>query len=90
MIVPRYRLEAWRAGERMPAILDDVFETHSLHEPPWVCFTVKRGAARVDVVDFWVERRDLMSSTAKGGRRIYGYDLEEDHLYEIVESDRAT
>jgi len=88
VIVPRYRLEAWQAGERMPETLDQVFETHSLHEPPWVCFTAKRGAAKFDI-DFWVERRNLKTTTAKGGRRIYGYDLEDDRQYEIVEPDRS-
>ncbi len=87
MIVPRYRLEAWQAGERMPAVLEDVFETHSLHEPPWVCFTARRGAAKVDI-DFWIDRRKLQTGTAKGGRRIYGYELEADRVYEVVETDQ--
>lgn len=84
VIVPRYRLEAWQAGERMPAILQHVFDIHGLHEPPWACLTVKKGAARQDV-EFWVNRRGFKAATAKGGKRIYGDDLEEDKPYDLVD-----
>jgi hypothetical protein len=49
LVVPRYRLEAWRAGERMPAIFQEVFESHALREPPWQCWCVKKGASKQDV-----------------------------------------
>lgn len=67
VIVPRYRLEAWRAGERMPAIFQHVFEIHGLHEPPWACLTVKKGTTREDV-EFWVNRRGLMPKPRRTGR----------------------
>jgi len=38
IVVPRNRLEAWQAGERMPTLLQEVFERRGLHEPPWVCW----------------------------------------------------
>jgi Helix-turn-helix domain len=43
VVVARYRLEAWLAGERMPSILQDVFDHHILHEPPWGCWTHEEG-----------------------------------------------
>ena len=43
LVVPKYRLEAWRAGERMPAIFQEVFESHALREPPWQCWFVGRA-----------------------------------------------
>jgi transposase len=33
IVVPRYRLEAWLAGERMLSILQDVFDRWPLHRP---------------------------------------------------------
>lgn len=86
IVVPRYRLEAWQAGERMPAILQEVFETKGLHEPPWVCFTPRPGASRKDV-EFWVERRSLQAGITKDGKRIYGEDLTEGKKYELVAID---
>lgn len=83
LVVPRYRLEAWQAGERMPNILQEVFETHGLLESPWVCFTARRGASRKDV-DFWINRRGLRKGLSKDGKRIYGEDLEEGKVYELV------
>jgi hypothetical protein len=43
IVVPRNRLEAWQAGERMPTLLQEVFERRGLHEPPWVCWTSRKG-----------------------------------------------
>jgi hypothetical protein len=89
IVVPRYRLDAWQAGERMPSIFEEVFETHGLHEPPWRCWSVRKGAARKDVM-FWIERRGLKRAASKAGRRIYGEDLEESKTYqtfgEVAES----
>jgi hypothetical protein len=70
IVVPRYRLEAWLSGERMPSILQEVFDFHVLHEPPWGCWAVKSGAARKDIA-FWLERRGWTTGMTKGGRRIY-------------------
>ncbi|MEX1046282.1 MAG: hypothetical protein WD757_03685 [Actinomycetota bacterium] len=82
IVVPRYRLEAWQAGQRMPNIVQDVFETHYLHEPPWACFSARRGASRKDV-EFWVIRRDLQKGLSKDGKRIYGEHLEEQKRYDL-------
>lgn len=82
IIVPRYRLEAWRAGERMHAIFEDVFETHGIIEPPWLCFRAKDGAVKEDVA-FWVERKQLLEATTKAGQRIYGPELEANRTYEL-------
>jgi hypothetical protein len=60
----------------MPRILEEVFDHHGLRKPPWRCWTAKKGAARVDI-DFWVKRRGLKTGVSKGGKRIYGEDLEE-------------
>jgi hypothetical protein len=84
IVVPRYRLEAWQAGERMPPILQEVFETHGPHEAPWACFVARRGARRQDV-EFWVERRDLKIGVSSTGRKIYGPDFEEGRAYELRE-----
>lgn len=81
IVVPRYRLEAWQAGERMPNVLAAVFETQGLHEAPWACFTARKGASRDDI-DFWIKRRDLQKGLSKDGRRIYGEALEE-KAYEL-------
>lgn len=84
VIVPRYRLEAWQSGERMPAVFQHVFDVHGLHEPPWACLTVKKGVAKEDV-EFWVNRRNLKSATTKSGRRIYSDDLDENQTYDLVD-----
>ena len=86
IVVPRYRLEAWLAGERMPSILQEVFDYHLLHEPPWGCWTARKGASRKDIA-FWVERRGLTTGVTNSGRRIYGEDLEEGKVYEVAEVD---
>lgn len=83
IVEPRYRLEAWQAGERMHDILQVVFETRGLHEAPWVCFTARKGASRDDI-DFWTERRGLQKGHSKDGKRIYGEGLEEEKIYELV------
>lgn len=80
IVVPRYRLEAWQAGQPMPAIFQDVFVGLGLHEPPWVCYRARKGAKRKDIA-FWVERRQLTKAKAKGGARIYGEDLDQDKVY---------
>lgn len=85
IIVPRYRLEAWQAGERMPEIFQAVFDSHGLHEAPWLCWTIKKGAAAQDV-EFWIQRRELVKGTTKAGRRIYGEGLEPDKPYETYGS----
>lgn len=84
IVVPRYRLEAWQQGRRMPSVLQDVFETRGLHEAPWVCFMPRKGASREDL-EFWVERRNLAKSFSKDGRRIYGEGVNEAQAYEVVE-----
>lgn len=83
--VPRYRLDAWRANERMPEIFQSVFERHELQEPPWVCYVPAEDASRVDV-EFWVERRGLREGLSKDGKRIYGDDLDEGKVYEVAAS----
>jgi hypothetical protein len=82
LVVPRYRLEAWQAGERMPAIFQDVFESHGLREPPWGCWSVRKGASKADIV-FWIERRGLKKARSKKGKRIYGEELSQDVIYEL-------
>jgi hypothetical protein len=82
IVVPRYRLEAWQAGERMPEILQQVFQAHGLHEAPWVCWTVRKGASAKDVA-FWVNRRGWRSAISNEGGRIYGEGLEEGRAYEV-------
>lgn len=84
VIVPLDRLEAWRNGEEMRPWVTQVFETHGLHEPPWVAFTIKAGVRHTDV-DYWVEKRALKAALTKDGKRIYGFDLEEDKRYEIFD-----
>lgn len=83
-MVPRYRLEAWRAGERMPPIMQEVFETRGLHEAPWACFVARRGADHEDVA-FWIARRGLTAGVSSTRRKIYGPDLEEGRAYELRE-----
>jgi len=34
LLVPRYRLEAWQAGKRMPENFQAVFKSHGLRESP--------------------------------------------------------
>src|SRR5205807_6106094 len=75
VVVPRYRLEAWRAGERMPNVLQEVFEFRGLHEPPWACYVPRKGASRFDIA-FWVNRRGFHIARSKDGRRIYGEEFE--------------
>lgn len=82
IVVPRYRLVAWQAGERMPNVFAAVFETQGLHEAPWACYAARKGASRDDI-DFWVKRRGLEKGLSKGGRRIYGEGLEEEKVYEL-------
>ena len=82
--VPRYRLEAWQAGARMPATPQQTFEFLELHEPPWICLAIRKGAAREDI-EFWTERRSLTASFNKAGRRIYGEHLEPEKAYETFE-----
>ena len=69
----------------MSSVFQDVFDFHGLREPPWGCWTARRGAARQDIA-FWVERRELQTGVSKEGKRIYGQDLEEGKVYEL--SDR--
>lgn len=80
IVVPRYRLNAWQAGERMPEIFQAVFESYSLHEPPWTCYRARKGTSRKDI-EFWIERRGLIKAVAKDGRRLYGEGLEQDKVY---------
>lgn len=86
IVVPRYRLDAWRAGQRMPSILQEVFETRALHEPPWVCWSARKGASRGDI-EFWIHRRAWQLGVSKDGRRIYGDGLEEGKAYELFPLD---
>lgn len=81
LVVPRYRLEARQAGERMPAIFQDVFESHGLREPPWRCWSVRKGSSKEDVA-FWIERPALKKARSKKGKRIYGEKITEDTVYE--------
>lgn len=83
IVVPRYRLGAWQAGERMPEIFQSVFETRHLREPPWACYVPAKGANRVDV-EFWIERRALLKGLSKDGKQVYGDALEEGKVYELV------
>lgn len=82
IVVPRYRLEAWQAGERMPSILQEVFEFRGLHEAPWGCWTPRKGAGKEDG-EFWVSRRGWTKTVGKDGRRVYGTELEEDKVYDV-------
>ena len=82
IVVPQYRLEAWQSGERMPEIFQEVFDSHGLHEPPWVCWSVKKGVSAKDV-SFWLERRNLKTGISKEGKRIFGMDLTADKPYEL-------
>jgi hypothetical protein len=82
LVVPRYRLEAWQAGERMPEIFQAVFRSHGLRESPWVCYTRCRGANQADV-DFWIARRRLKCGVSRDGKRIFGEGLEEGRVYEL-------
>jgi hypothetical protein len=82
IVVPRYRLEAWQAGEAMPPILQEVFETRGLQEAPWACFVARRGA-RKEAIEFWVERRGLTTGVATSGRKIFGHNLEEGRAYAL-------
>ena len=66
----------------MPEIMEEVFERHRLHEPPWGCWTARKGAKRDDI-DFWIDRRNLSKGTSTDGKRIYGLDLDEDKRYEL-------
>ena len=84
IVVPRYRLEAWQAGERLPPILQEVLDTRGLLEAPWACFVARRGARKEDV-DFWVERRGLKVGASTTGRRIFGHDLDGGRAYELRE-----
>jgi hypothetical protein len=84
--VPRYRLEAWQAGDRMPNILQHVFEARGLREPPWTCLVPRKGACHEDIA-FWVDRRRWQVGTRMDGRRIYGDDLAEDKSYDLVPLD---
>ncbi len=84
IVVPRYRLEAWQAGLEMPRLLQDVFERRGLHETPWVCWTVRKGASRKEVA-FWVDRRGWKAGVSKEGKRIYGDGLEEERTYDVRE-----
>jgi hypothetical protein len=84
IVVPRYRLEAWQAGERLPPILQEVLETRGMQESPWACFVARRGARKEDI-DFWVERRGLKVGASTTGRKIYGHDLENGRAYELRE-----
>jgi hypothetical protein len=84
IVVPRYRLEAWQAGERMPPIMQEVLETRGLQEAPWACFVSRRGARKEDI-DYWVGRRGLKVAASTTGRKIYGYDLEDGRAYGLRE-----
>jgi hypothetical protein len=66
----------------MPNVFDTVFETHSLREGPWVCYTRRRHASRSDV-EFWVARRRLKKSISKDGRQIFGDELDTGRAYEL-------
>jgi hypothetical protein len=84
IVVPRYRLDAWQAGEQMPQILQEVFETRGLLEAPWACFVARRGSRKEDI-DFWLDRRGLNTGISTTGRKIYGHDLEASRSYELRE-----
>lgn len=81
LVVPRYRLEAWLAGERMPNILQDVFEFQFLKEPPWGCWLARKDASDEDI-SFWVEKRGFKRARTSDGKGIYGEDLEEERTYD--------
>jgi hypothetical protein len=74
IVVHRYRLEAWLAREQMPSILQEVFDYHVLHEPPWGCWTAKKGAAaqghrllgEAAKVDDRTDQGEGSGSTARG------------------------
>lgn len=83
LVVPRYRLEAWQAGERMPAIFQEVFEPHFLREAPWRCWSIKKNASKQDVM-FWLKKRDLKEARSEKGKRIFGKDFESDAVYEVL------
>lgn len=85
LVVPRYRLQAWLDGERMPAIFEKVFNGHGLREAPWQCWSVKRGASKQDVA-FWVARRNLKEGRSKTGKRIFGEGLEDGLAYDVSAS----
>jgi hypothetical protein len=67
----------------LPNIFQAVFERQGLHEPPWVCYTRRKGASRDDI-DFWVKRRGLQKGLSKNRKRIYGEGLEEGKVYELL------
>jgi hypothetical protein len=83
VVVPRYRLEAWQANERRPKILQEVFQSHKLHEPPWICWSARSGASGEDI-EFWIRRRRWQTGTSKDGRRIFGEGLTDNTVYELV------
>jgi hypothetical protein len=85
IVVPRYRLEAWQAGERMPAILQEVFEFRGLHQAPWGCWTPRKGASKEDI-EFWVDQRGWTKAVGKDGRRIFGDGLEQGTSYDVREA----
>jgi len=74
-------LEAWQAGERIPAILEDTFES-GLREPPWICLVPRPDAGPEDV-SFWIQRRGFQSGKSKDGKAIYGDRFEEEKIYEL-------
>jgi hypothetical protein len=50
--------------------------------PPWGCWIPRNGVSKEDI-GFWVARRGWKCAGSKGGRRIYGVELEEDVMYDI-------
>jgi hypothetical protein len=66
----------------MPAIFQQVFKSQALREPPWACWTVRRGASEQDVA-FWITRRDLKEGRTKKGTRIFGDALESGAVYDL-------
>jgi hypothetical protein len=84
IVVPRYRLDAWLAGDRMPGVFAATFEPHALRVPPWVCWTIRRDALREDV-DFWIERRQLLRAMAGDDQVIYGREIVAERIYDLGE-----
>lgn len=48
-MVPGYRLDLGKLGERLHPILDEVFDFYGLREPPWGCMVPRKGARKEDI-----------------------------------------
>lgn len=84
VVVPLDRLEAWLAGEPMRPMLEQVFESVGLREPPWACLRAREGSSRADI-EYWIAERGLTKGFDGDGRRIYGWDLDASKRYELSE-----